>query len=70
MKMWLAQPMANRWRRNNVGVDDIAQAIHRMVDAMQPIAAQPRVVVAPTRPMTMEDFEAQTLKIHWKNHPR
>jgi len=27
-----------------------------MVDAMQPIAAQPRAVVAPTRSMSMEDF--------------
>jgi len=54
--MWRAQAMANRRRRNTVGVDDIAQAIHRIVDAMQPIVAQPRVVVALTRPMTMEDF--------------
>ncbi|XP_027931952.1 uncharacterized protein LOC114187782 [Vigna unguiculata] len=48
--------MANRRRRNTAGVDEIAQAIHRMVDAMQPIAAQPRVVVALVRPVTMEDF--------------
>ena len=48
--------MANRRRRNTAGADDIAQAIHRMVDAMQPIAAPPRAVVAPTRPVTMEDF--------------
>jgi len=48
--------MANKRRRNTAGADDIAQAIHRMVDAMHPIAGQPRVVVAPTRPMTMEDF--------------
>jgi len=48
--------MANRRRRNTVGADDIAQAIHRMVDAMQPIAAPPRAVVAPTRPVAMEDF--------------
>ncbi|XP_027912172.1 uncharacterized protein LOC114171164 [Vigna unguiculata] len=48
--------MANRGRRNTVGADDIAQAIHRMVDAMQPIAAPPRAVVAPTRPVSMENF--------------
>jgi len=54
--MWRAQAMGNRRRRNNAGADEIAHAIHRMVDAMQPIAAQPRVVVAPTRPVTMEDF--------------
>jgi len=41
--------MANRGRRNNVGTDDIAHAIHPMVEAKQPIAAQPRFVVAPTR---------------------
>jgi len=55
-KMWRAQAMANKRRRNNVGADDIAQAIHRLVDAMQPIAAQPRAVVAPVRLVTMEDF--------------
>ncbi|XP_027922873.1 uncharacterized protein LOC114180780 [Vigna unguiculata] len=48
--------MANRRRRKTTGVDDIAQAIHRMVDVMQPIAAQPRAVVAPVRPVMMEDF--------------
>jgi len=48
--------MANRRRRNTAGADDIAHAIHRMVDAMQPIAAQPRVMVARICPMTMEDF--------------
>jgi len=48
--------MANRRRRNTAGADDIAQAIHRMVDAMQPIAVPPRAVVAPTRPVAMEDF--------------
>jgi len=26
-----------------------------MVDAMQPVAVQPRVMVPPTRPVTMED---------------
>jgi len=54
--MWRAQAVANRRRRNTVGVYDIAHAIHRMVDVMQPIAAQPRAVVAPTHPVTMEDF--------------
>jgi len=54
--MWRARAMANRRRRNTTGADNIAQAIHRMVDAMQPIAAPPRVVVAPTRPVSMEDF--------------
>ena len=48
--------MANRRRRNTAEADEIAQAIHRMVDAMQPIAAQPRAVVAPTLPVSMEDF--------------
>jgi len=48
--------MANRRKRNTVGADEIAQAIHRMVDAMQPIVAQPRVAVAPVRLVTMEDF--------------
>jgi len=36
--------MANRRGRNNDGADEIAHA------------AQPRFVVAPSRPMTMEDF--------------
>jgi len=48
--------MANRMRRNTVGADDIAQAIHRMVDAMHPIAAPPRAIVIPTRPVSMEGF--------------
>ncbi|XP_027922857.1 uncharacterized protein LOC114180763 [Vigna unguiculata] len=48
--------MANRRRRNTAVADDIAQAIHRMVDAMQPIAVPPRAVMAPTRPVSMEDF--------------
>ena len=54
--MWRAQTMANRRRRNTTRVDDIAQAIHRMVNMMQPIAAPLRAVVAPTRLVTMEDF--------------
>jgi len=37
--MWRAQGMTNRRRRNAARADDIAQAIHRMVDAMQPITA-------------------------------
>jgi len=54
--MWHARAMANRRRRNNVGADEIANAIHRMVDAIQPIAAQPRAMISPTRSVTMEDF--------------
>jgi len=54
--MWRAQAMANRRRRNNAGVDEIANAIHRMVDAMQPVATQPRTVIPPVKPVTMEDF--------------
>jgi len=54
--MWRAQAMANRTRRNTAGADEIAQAIHRMVDAMHPIAAQPRAMVALVCPVTMEDF--------------
>jgi len=54
--MWHAQAMAIRWRRNHAGADDIAQAIHRMVYAMQPIVAQPIAMVAPVHPVTMEDF--------------
>jgi len=32
--MWCAEAMANRRRINTTGADEIAQAIHRMVDAM------------------------------------
>jgi len=47
---------ANRRRRSN-GADDIAEAIHRMVDAMQtPIAAQPRTAIALVRVPTVVDF--------------
>jgi len=56
VNMWRIQAMANRSRRNDVGADKIAQAIHRMVDAMQPVAAQPRAMVLPTRLVTMEDL--------------
>jgi len=48
--------MANKRRRNTVGADDIAQAIHSIVDAMQPIATPSQAIVAPTRPVSMEDF--------------
>jgi len=54
--MWRAQAMANRRRRNNVRADENANAIHRMVDAMQPVAAQLRAMIPPVRPATMEDF--------------
>jgi len=54
--MWRAQAMANRRRRNTAGADDIAQAIHRMMDAMQLIAVPPKAIVAPTRPVSVEDF--------------
>jgi len=54
--MWRAQAMANRRRRNTAGADEITNAIHRMVDAMQPVAAQPRAMVPPVRLVTMEDF--------------
>jgi len=54
--MWRAQAMANRRRKNNVGADEIANAIHRMVDAMQPVVAQPRAMIPLVRPVTMEDF--------------
>jgi len=32
--MWLIQAMASNRRRRGSGTDDIAEAIHRMVDAM------------------------------------
>ena len=49
--------MAANRRRRNSGADDIAEAIHRMVDAMQtPVAAQPRAAIAPVRVPTVEDF--------------
>jgi len=47
---------ANRRRRNS-GADDIAEGIHRMVDAMQtPVAAHPRTTSAHVRVPTVEDF--------------
>ena len=55
-KMWRAQALAIRRRRDNTGADEIAHAIHRMVNAMQPNAAQSRTRVVPTRVVTMEDF--------------
>jgi len=56
--MWRIQAVvANRRRRSGNGADDIAEAIHWMVDAMQPlVAAQPRTAIAPVRVPTMEDF--------------
>jgi len=54
--MWRAHAMANRRRRNTVGADEIANAIHRMVDSMQPVATQPRAMIPPVKPVTMEDF--------------
>ena len=48
--------MANRRHRNNAGADEIANVIHRMVDAMQPVVAQPWAMIPPTRPVTMKDF--------------
>jgi len=55
--MWRIQAMAAKRRRMSSGADDIAEAIHRMVDAMQPpVAAQPRMVIAPIGVPTMEDF--------------
>jgi len=58
--MWHAQTMANRRRRNNVGANEIANAIHRMVDAMQPVVAQLRMIIPPVKPVTMEDFMLHT----------
>jgi len=48
--------MINRRRRNYAGANEIANAIHLMVDVMQPVAAQPRAMISPTRPVMMEDF--------------
>jgi len=47
----------HRRRRNANGADEIAEAIHRMVDAMQnPILVQPRATIAPVRVAMVEDF--------------
>jgi len=56
--MWRIQVMtANRRRRSGTGADDITEAIHRMVDAMQPsVAAQPRMAIEQVRVPTVEDF--------------
>ena len=44
-------------RRRSSGTNDIVEAIHRMVDAMQPpIAAYPRTAIAPIRVPIVEDF--------------
>ncbi|XP_027932709.1 uncharacterized protein LOC114188310 [Vigna unguiculata] len=49
--------MAANRRRRSSGVDDIAEAIHRMVDAvLPPVAVQPRMAIAPIRVPTVEDF--------------
>ena len=56
---------ANRRRRSENGVDDIAEAIHRMVDAMQPpVAVQPRIAIAPVRVPTVEDCTLLSLYYH------
>jgi len=48
---------AHMRRRNANGADEIADAIHQMVDAMQnPIPAQPRAAIALVRVATVEDF--------------
>jgi len=36
--------MANQRHRNTARADEIANVIHRIVDAMQPVAAQPRAI--------------------------
>jgi len=56
--MWRIQAMAAHMRRRNAnGADEIADAIHQMVDAMQnPIPAQPRAAIALVRVATVEDF--------------
>jgi len=55
--MWRIQAMAANRRRRSSGADDIAEAIHRMVDAMQPpVAAQPRTAIALVRVPIVEDF--------------
>ena len=54
--MWRAQALANRRRRNIAGADEITYTIHRMVDAMQPVAAQPWAMIPSMRPVMMEDF--------------
>jgi len=54
--MWRAQAMVNMRRRNTAGADEIANTIHRMVDAMQPVATPPRAMIPHVRPVTMEDL--------------
>ena len=49
--------MAANRRRRSGGADDIVEAIHRMVYAIQPpVVAQPRRAIAPVRVPTVEDF--------------
>jgi len=51
------QTCLNSRRRRRSGVDDIAEAIHRMVDAMQtPVAALPRTAITPVRVPRVEVF--------------
>jgi len=57
--MWRIQALAANRRRGSSGADDIAEAIHWMVDAMQPpVAAQPRTAIAPIRVPTVENFSS------------
>ena len=49
--------MAPNRRIRSSGVDDIAEASHQMMDAMQtPVAAQLRTAITPVRVLTVEDF--------------
>jgi len=55
--MWRIQAITANRRRRSSGADDIAEAIHWMMDAMQvPVSAQPRTAIAPVRVPTVEDF--------------
>jgi len=62
--------MAANRRRRSSGADDIAEAIHRMVDAMQtPVAAQPRATIAPVRVPTVEPLLAKPAEFTGKASP-
>jgi len=68
--MWRAQVMTNRRCRNTAGANEIANAIHRMVDAMQPVVAPLRSMIPPVRPVTMEDFmRHKSAKFNGKGTP-
>ena len=55
--MWRIQAMAANRRRRSSGADNIREAIHQMVDTMQPpVAVQPRMAIAPIRVPTVEEF--------------